>query len=294
MATRPYASDADVQAILDLIAAIRPPQRIADFPGAADLREMLALPVLQADTCLWHDAAGVLAGYAILDETNLIFEAAQPALLPDMMAWGADRVRQQGGKAVETGCREDDLARLALLEAAGYARQPDHAVHFVRPLDEPVPAPPLPAGFTIRPLAGEAEVEAWVTLHRAAWGTEHMTVEYKRAMMAVPDYDPVLDLVAVAPNGDLAAYCVCFISEEENALSGHSTGHTDPIATHPAYQRLGLARALVLEGLKQLKARGMTMARTGTGSDNIAMQHTAHACGFRLESRTFWYCKPLA
>jgi hypothetical protein len=47
--------------------------------------------------------------------------------------------------------------------------------------------------------------------HRAAFGTEYLTVEERLATMREPEYDPELDLLAVAPDGRLAAYCMCFI-----------------------------------------------------------------------------------
>jgi hypothetical protein len=42
-------------------------------------------------------------------------------------------------------------------------------------LTEPIPEPTLPPAYTIRPVAGEAEVAALVALHRAAFGTMHLT-----------------------------------------------------------------------------------------------------------------------
>jgi ribosomal protein S18 acetylase RimI-like enzyme len=120
-----------------------------------------------------------------------------------------------------------------------------------------------------------------------------MTTEERLSMMTTPEYDPSLDLVAVAPGGALAAYCMCYISAEENARTGRNNGCTDPVATHPRFQRLGLARALLLHGLRLLRARGMDFARLGTSSDNIAMQRAAQSVGFRLEFANVWFEKPL-
>jgi ribosomal protein S18 acetylase RimI-like enzyme len=116
-----------------------------------------------------------------------------------------------------------------------------------------------------------------------------MTVEYRLAMMRVPDYEPELDLIAVAPDGRFAAFCVCHISREENALTGRNEGYTDPVGTHPAFQRQGLARALLLTGLHLLKQRGMDRAILGTWGENIAMQRTAASVGFRVESTTIFF-----
>jgi predicted N-acetyltransferase YhbS len=120
-------------------------------------------------------------------------------------------------------------------------------------LDEPIPAPQLPDGFTIRHVAGEHEVEQLVELHRAAFGTENMTTTYRLAMMRVPEYDRTLDLLAVAPDGKLAAFCVGYVSEAENRLSEQKLGWLDPVGTRPEFQRQGLARSLLLTGLHLLK-----------------------------------------
>jgi ribosomal protein S18 acetylase RimI-like enzyme len=116
-----------------------------------------------------------------------------------------------------------------------------------------------------------------------------MTIEERRAMMSVPDYDPALDLVAVAPDGCLAGFCVCGIPAEENAATGRSDGYTDPIGVHPDFQGQGLARALLLTGLRLLRECGVDRAVFGTSSENAAMQAAARSAGFQLESSKVWF-----
>ncbi len=287
---RPYHDDQEL--ILALVKQ-RPPARITDFPSVIDLQEMLGVAAIQEHTCLWEDEHGTLLGYALLDDGSLAYEGA-PELEGEMLAWAEADARRAGWPSLDLSCREDDLSRLAALEALGFTRLDEGGVFMSRSLLDPLPAPVLPPGFTIRPIAGEEEVEAHVTLHRAAWGTENMTVEYRLSMMRTPTYDRELDLVAVAPDGRLAAYCMCYISPEENELSGCHDGYTDPIATHPDYQRQGLAKALMLAGMELLRARGMDTARLGTGRDNVAMQRTAAAVGFRVVSSTVVLSKALA
>lgn len=301
--SRAYSGPSDLDAMIHLVEQ-RPPDRVTEFPSIVDLREIFGAAGggdTEIPACLWTDSGGQIVAFAFMDGPNLTFEIA-PEIGADpgaaIIAWAVD----QAGKrypapdqppVVEASCPDGDGWRLALLEQHGFVRQPECSLHYARSLAEPVPPPVLPDGFTIRPLAGEHEAAAWVALHRAAWDTENMTLDYRLSMMRVPGYDPALDLVAVAPDGRLAAYCVCYISAEENALSGRQDGYADPIATHPAFQRQGLARALVLHGLRLLAARGMTTARTGTSSQNLAMQRTAEAAGFRVVSRALWFSKPL-
>ena len=155
----------------------------------------------------------------------------------------------------------------------------------MRPLSEPIPSPVLPPGFIIRPIKGKEEADAVAAMHRAAFGTDYMTTENRLAIMSTSEYDPSLDLLAIAPGGEIAAYCSCSVKE------GEKRGLTDPIATHPKYQHMGLARALILTGMELLKERGMESAHLGTSGENIAMQKAAAAVGFRVEHQTLWYSK---
>jgi len=97
----------------------------------------------------------------------------------------------------------------------------------------------------------------------------------------------------VAPDGSPAAYCLCQIDREENRRTGRQDGYTDPVATHPAHRRLGLARSLLLAGMALLRDRGMRCARLGTSSENLAMQRAAKSVGFAVESSRVWFARPV-
>jgi mycothiol synthase len=299
---RPYAGDADLQAMIGLLVAVRPTERVVDYPSIVDLREMLDTSEVQANTSLWEDGNGQLVSFAIVRPTygSLVFEIAWQAcdddLVAQMVAWGVKRVRDAKPGAEELvslqmSCRDDNLERVALLERLGFVRQEQYTLHFARSLSDPIPEPQVPEGFGIRHVEGEHEAGALAALHCAAFGTENMTVEGRLSWMRTPDYDPELDLVAVAPDGTLAAYVFCSISEEENALTGRKDGYTDPVATHPAFQQRGLVRALLLTGFRLLKQRGVETARTSTGSWNVAMQRAARSVGYRAESKTIFFKK---
>ena len=300
--SRSYEGEADLQVMTDLLLAARPAERIADYPSILDLQELFSRSGTHANMRLWEDDDGRLVGFAIVDlrQSSLHFEVVPQAngsnIATLIIAWGMERVQDAGrqpGESVElrTSCRGCYTERLALLERHGFVREEQCTLHMVRPLDEAIPTPQVPTGFAIRQVAGEHEAEALVALHRAAFGTENMTVEDRLSWMRVPEYDPELDLVAVAPDGTLAAYAFCSLSQEENAISGRRDGYTDPLATHPAFQRRGLARALLLTGFGLLKQRGVETARLSTGSWNTAMQETARSVGFRVDSTTAFFAK---
>lgn len=304
LVNRTYSGASDLQPMLDLLVAARPACRIAAYPGIVDLREILALSEVQANTRLWLGANDQVAAFALVDQyNNLCFEidqlAANSEIEAEIVAWGEKCIRRavqasDESWTLDASCRDDDSERIALLERNGFVRQEGCSLHMARSLDAPIPTPQVPTGFSIRPVAGEHEARELVALHRAAFDSENMTVEERLAMMRALEYDQELDLLAVAPDARLAAYCMCSISQEENKRSGRNEGHTDPVATHPDFQRRGLARALLLTGLHKLKQRGIELAVLGTSSDNVAMQRVALAVGFCVESTTLWFAKPVS
>jgi ribosomal protein S18 acetylase RimI-like enzyme len=135
-------------------------------------------------------------------------------------------------------------------------------------------------------VTGENEVEALVSLHRSAFGTENMTVEERLAIMRAPNYVPELDLVVLAPNRELCAFCICRFEEGDD-----HTGYTDPIGTHLCYKRMGLGKALLSAGLRSIQQRGAIIAKLGTSSENIPMQKLAERVGFVCVSENLWFSK---
>lgn len=301
LTSRGYSGPADLQAMVALTQTLRSAgQKVG--PIAADLFEELADASVQASARLWEEAQGRLVGFVYVSQWQNLVDAFDarvftPAVEAEMMAWAVEAVQRRNQEKGETqtldaSALESDLERLAMLERHGFERQAESSILMGRSLEQPIPDPVLPPGFTIRPMGGEDELEPFVALHRAAFGTENMTVEYRRTIMSAPDYIPELDLVAVSPDGDLAAYCVCQIFPDDAPhCGGQKEGWVDPVATHPTYQRLGLAKALMLHGMRLLKGRGMDTAILGTSSTNVAMQRTAESIGFKTASNTLWFCK---
>src|ERR671936_569373 len=80
--------------------------------------------------------------------------------------------------------------------------------------------------------AAEAREDGGIT----AWALE--AHEETVAALAAAGYE--LDQVAVAPDGSFAAFCLCWLYEENRA------GNLEPVGTHSDHRRRGLARAVSL------------------------------------------------
>jgi ribosomal protein S18 acetylase RimI-like enzyme len=116
-----------------------------------------------------------------------------------------------------------------------------------------------------------------------------MSVEECLSWRDSPEVVPELDLIAVAPDGTFAAYCMCAISEDEYGHTGRTDGWTDPIGTRPGFRGRGLARALILTALHGLKARGCERALLGVDGANAPAIQLYESCGYRTLYRKLTY-----
>ena len=112
-----------------------------------------------------------------------------------MIAWGEAVFRSSyHGQAtsLNASAEEKDPARIELLERHGFIRLDEETVSMERALGEDIRYART-AGRLYQPAPlGEAGDSCLVALHRAAFGTENMTEDYRRVMAQTPGYDPDL------------------------------------------------------------------------------------------------------
>lgn len=244
--------------------------------------------------CLWENGAG-LRGFAWFYPPRRAEWQLHPragddmALQEEMLAWAdgrwSDHVDVGPLKATAFA---GDVARIGLLERHGFARDQFSLFHMRRDLEAPISEPVLPAGATLRQVAGEEEFGRRVELHRAVWSPSRVTLDSYRRLRAAPVYRPELDLVAVMPDGAFASYCICWLDTTNRC------GEFEPVGTHPSYQMRGLGRAVVLEGLRRLKALGGTSAIVLVEAGNEAATKLYESVGFRVYNRTDDYSRTIA
>lgn len=260
-----------------------------------NLDEAVQLEVSRGCMRLWREGGNLLAFAWVDPWNNLNFTFDPPCLTPQLedqlVEWGLTCVRERNAStgeqaALDVPCEASDAARRLLLEGHGFQLQAQRSLDYVRLLREPIPTHPVPSPLLLRPVRGEEEVEALVELHRAAFGTQNMTVEERLAIMRTPVYEAGMDLVAVSPDGELEAFCICWMESPE-------VGWTDPLGVRPIWQGRGLGRAILAAGLAALRDRGAWEARLGTSSGNLPMQRLAESLGFRLASENLWYSRPV-
>jgi GNAT superfamily N-acetyltransferase len=158
-----------------------------------------------------------------------------------------------------------DSLRQDILRRRGYVRQDGAEYQRRRDLSRPVPDVPLPEGYALRPLDGVDELSArswlsWVVFHPSEPDDRYEGWEWYRNVQRAPLYRPDLDLVAVAPDGELAAFATLWYDEQTR------TAAFEPVGTHPNHRQLGLGKALLTEGLRCARTLGATLATVNSYS----------------------------
>src|SRR5438477_11036855 len=106
-------------------------------------------------------------------------------------------------------------------------------------------------------------------------------------MRIVPGYTPELDLVALTADGTFASYCICWLDPV------NKIGEFEPVGTHSAFRGRGLGKAVMLEGLRRLKAFGMQTAIVCSLGNNEASKRLYESLGLRTYNNRYNYTKPL-
>lgn len=245
-------------------------------------------PAVLSKVRLWFDPLGLLVAFTWpgKDQIDVMVRPNHRIVEEEILTQAEAEYRQAlaadtSSNAFRYWSTDVDVVRNTLLTEHGYTRTNDYLVFHTLPLDHLPKSPTLPGGYTIRHVTGEADLEARVAVHRAAFHPSRMTVEKHRAVMASPTYRPELDLVAVAPDGSFAAYTIVWLDE------ANQMGIFEPVGCHPEHQRRGLASAVMIEGLHRLRALGATVAHVNSHLDDSAGAGLYRSLGFSVTGRIY-------
>jgi ribosomal protein S18 acetylase RimI-like enzyme len=260
---RPFSGESHVRAMLDIVAlSPRDNLHVVDLPYRFS---SWALDDPR-NAALWMDSRGRLAAWAVLQTPfwaidSAVRSGAEADLFSRVLDWANARASAVVGTLYARSTWyvhvfADQVERCRRLEQAGFACQADVGEDsWSRVLLERTSAPPgvapTPSGFTIRPLAGASEVDAYVELHRAAFDSTNMTGAWRERTLARPEYVRDIDLVTRAPDGRLAAFCVGWLLPEKQAI-----GQIEPLGVGREFREAGIGRAILYENLRRLARLG--------------------------------------
>jgi len=192
-----------------------------------------------------------------------------------LLAWNENRLREIAAehdaseKVFEVWAGDRRTSARALLESFGYEPY-TYAAEMVRPTVDDLPDCPLPEGLEIRPVREEDLRTIWeadVEAFRDHWGFVEPTEAGFQRFLAFPYNDPTLWKVAWDEHG-VAGQVRSFVDTAQNEMLGRRRGWTESISTARRWRRRGVAKALVVESIRGLAARGMTEVALGVHTEN--------------------------
>jgi len=259
--------------------------RLADADAglweAADLQWWWRTP-RRSDTIdhvFWIDGDGPVAGVVLTDWGRawgcdpILVPGVSTVPLPTVWARAVEAIDASGLEKVEVLARDDDFELQGLLAGAGFVAEDDRSgITWMNAQDRPDVAA-LPEGFVLVDRAQET-TRPHPMRRRSGEGVEGRLRQCSL-------YDSALDLAVETADGQAAGYALFWFDPVTEV------GMVEPMRVEDAYQRRGLARALLTAGLDRLAKQGARRLKVGYGTDVARRLYVG--AGFRVTSTSRSY-----
>lgn len=256
---------------------------------------------LETGVVLWETSSGELAAVLNREGAGQAFLQVDPRyrtgeLEDEMLSVAEEQLStiglRSGRPVLEVYAHDGDGLRTGMLARHGYARRAIcQEMLRTRDLGLPIPEPTIPQGYTIRAMgADDADLarRSW-----ASWRAFHADepdekydgdTSWLRNPMRAPLYRRDLDLVVEAPSGEIAAFATVWYDDVTRS------GYFEPVGCVPEHQRRGLAKVLLLEGMRRMRDLGAVVAATGGGGESNPPAEALYLSAFGTtgESYTAW------
>ena len=245
---------------------------------------MFSLPYLDATALsqigIWEDDGLIVAVVTYETDTGfacLLTDAAHAWLYADLLAWARTNLSRTGVIRILVNDTDHQLEQV--VAAHGLTRTPDREPNAALDLTADL-SYRLPEGYRIASLADGCDLHRLNrVLHRGFHNpgqplTTPAAIQERRISVSGPHLDRALNMVAIAPDGEYAAYCGVWLEPTTDYAL------VEPVCTDPDHRLLGLGRAVVLEAARRCGLRGAKVAYVG--SDQLfyyAIGFTPDTCG---------------
>lgn len=236
----------------------------------------------EAQKLFWLDADGPVAGVLLTSWPGGAWQC-DPVTVPGCAPQGRetvwvralDHVARYAKRSFEVPVDDADTLFVELAERSGLAPLRQDRTAWLDAADRPE-VPALADGFVI-------------TDRTERQGTPHPMrqrngEEVAQRLEQCSLYDPALDIAVERSDGRPAGYSLYWFDPQT------LVGLVEPVRIEAEFQRLGLARAMVSEGIARLVRKGAR--RVKVSYETAAAGALYEGLGFRPTSTTTWYGLP--
>jgi predicted N-acetyltransferase YhbS len=234
----------------------------------------------EIDQVFWVDDEGPVAAVVVTEWARewafhpLVVPGASGVPLPTVWQRGINAVDDLELDEVVVLAREDDRELLSLLIADGFVAGEQSWSAWMDANDRAEVAE-VPAGFV---LVDRDRMDAGP---HPMWRRNGEGVAARLQQCSL--YDPGLDLAVETADGKVAGYALFWFDPVTKV------GLVEPMRVEDEFQRRGLARALLTEGLDRLADRGARRLKVGFGT--AAARGLYLRAGFRVASTIRSHCR---
>ena len=238
---------------------------------------------------IWEDAGEIVAVMTFDTQPGEGFLCVLPGyedLRVEMVRYARQNLRRDGKFRLLVWDTDQSFQDIAAGE--GFMASPEKEFDAVYPIVQPDAIQyTLPEGFRVEGMDEGIDIEKYGRVlwkgfnhERNGEGPFQLTVSKRRHLteeMFRPNVDLSLKIAVVAPDNEYAAYCGMWLDPASpDAL-------VEPVATDPAYRKMGLGKAAVLEGIRRCAQRGAKRAWVGSS------QQFYYSIGFRPCNTYSWW-----
>ncbi len=274
---------------LSLVTELLQRARLADAePGlweAADLQWWWRTPRRSdaIDQHFWIDDEGPVAGVVLTDWGRawgcdpIVVPGSSTVPLPTVWSRAVEAIDGLELEGVEVLARDDDAELLDLLANAGFVADDYQSGSTWMDAQDRSEVAPVPEGFV---LVDRQDASTPHPMRRRSGE------EVEARLLQCSLYDPALDLAVEAADGQVAGYALFWFDPVTEV------GLVEPMRVEDAYQRRGLARAMLTAGLDRLAKSGARRLKVGYATDVARGLYVG--AGFRVSftSRSYSWRRP--
>jgi GNAT superfamily N-acetyltransferase len=176
--------------------------------------------------------------------------------------------RSQDGekKRLTIWAHDHDSGRQQILANRGFHKKEDpnwQERQRQRSLEQPLPDFPVAEGYLVRSLGGPEEIPSrswasWRAFHPNSPDEDYEGWDwYPINIQNQPMYRRDLDLVAIAPDGEVAAFTTLWYDDVTR------WGYFEPVGTVPEHQKKGLGKSVIVEAMRRMKIMGGLIVGVG-------------------------------
>ena len=237
---------------------------------------------------LWEENGEIVAAATYdcgLGKAFLLILKGYRRLWEEMLVYAKDALAKDGQFKVSIPDGDLDMQEAAMRN--GFYPTQDKECDAIYPINIDKIHYTLPKGFTITSMADTYNLYQYGQVLWKGFGHEangegpfvpkqdelsEWDIEFKR-----PNCNLDLKIAVAAPNGDFVSYCGMWQdSTSKSAL-------VEPVATDPAYRKMGLGKAAVLEAVRRCGTLGAKQAYVGSS------QQFYYSIGFRPYATSTWW-----